>query len=217
MNAKEAHQLAQEDQTDMFGKEKPMPRAEETSIGISYRTLLADFGEKLGKKTRMDMNLGQLARLGFIERKSDLIMEGPARPLDGYRCIEDRIINGALSDIFPCSMPRTPATIEASANAGEEQDNTPAEVVDNTVATAEEAKSESVETSVSENPRSESVENKRRNRCAEQPSARLSASFNHIEPRHRTRILKKNKNHVSYQITRISSLGLLATYQEYSA
>ena len=155
----EAHQLAQEDQTDMFGKEKPMPRAEETSIGISYRTLLADFGEKLGKKTRMDMNLGQLARLGFIERKSDLIMEGPLLDLlMDTDALKDRIINGALSDIFHIPMPRTPATIEASANASEEQDNTPAEVVDNKVETAEEAKSESVEVSAAENSHSESVE-----------------------------------------------------------
>lgn len=110
----EAHQMAQEDQNDMFGKEKPLPRAEDTSIGISYRTLLADFGEKLGKKTRMDMNLGQLARLGFIERKSDLIMEGPLLDLlMDTDALKDRIINGALADIFHIPMPRTPAVIEA--------------------------------------------------------------------------------------------------------
>lgn len=110
----EAHQMAQEDQNDMFGKEKPLPRAEDTSIGISYRTLLADFGEKLGKKTRMDMNLGQLSRLGFIERKMDLIMEGPLLDLlMDTDALKDRIINGALSDIFHIPMPRTPAVIEA--------------------------------------------------------------------------------------------------------
>ncbi|WP_230404307.1 MULTISPECIES: hypothetical protein [Undibacterium] len=117
----EAHQMAQEDQNDMFGKEKPLPRAEDTSIGISYRTLLADFGEKLGKKTRMDMNLGQLARLGFIERKSDLIMEGPLLDLlMDTDALKDRIINGALSDIFHIPMPRTPAVIEAERLAKEE-------------------------------------------------------------------------------------------------
>ncbi len=117
----EAHQMAQEDQNDMFGKEKPLPRAEDTSIGISYRTLLADFGEKLGKKTRMDMNLGQLARLGFIERKSDLIMEGPLLDLlMDTDALKDRIINGALSDIFHIPMPRTPAVIEAERLAQEE-------------------------------------------------------------------------------------------------
>src|SRR3569833_3175121 len=52
----EAHLNKEDDQTDFFGKEKPLPRAEDTSIGISYSALLADFGDKLGKKTRMDMN-----------------------------------------------------------------------------------------------------------------------------------------------------------------
>lgn len=97
----EAHQLAQEDQNDMFGKEKPMPRAEETSMGISYRALLADFGDKLGKKTRMDMNLGQLSKLGFIERKGDFIHEGPLLDLMmDTDVLKERIINGALADIF---------------------------------------------------------------------------------------------------------------------
>ena len=112
----EAHQLAEEDQNDMFGKDKPLPRAEQTSIGISYRALLADFGEKLGKKTRMDMNLGQLARLGFVERKGDLILEGPLLDLMmDTDALKDRIINGALSDIFHLPAVRTPAEIQASS------------------------------------------------------------------------------------------------------
>ncbi len=125
----EAHQLAQEEQSDMFGKDKPMPRAEETSIGISYRALLADFGEKLGKKTRLDMNLGQLSRLGFIERKGDMIAEGPLLDLlMDTDTLKDRIINGALSDIFHLPVPRTPAQIvaaeaqlEPAAEAGQAQ------------------------------------------------------------------------------------------------
>ncbi|MDR3482263.1 MAG: hypothetical protein P4L91_16295 [Burkholderiaceae bacterium] len=97
----EAHQPADENQNDMFGKEKPMPRAEEASIGISYRALLADFGDKLGKKTRMDMNLGQLAKLGFIERKGDDILEGPLLDLMmDTDTLKERIINGALADVF---------------------------------------------------------------------------------------------------------------------
>jgi hypothetical protein len=102
----QAHQNAQEDQNDMFGKEKPMPRAEETSMSISYKTLLADFGDKLGKKTRMDMNLGQLAKLGFVERKGDMIHEGPLLDLMmDTDLLKERIINGALSDIFGRTMP----------------------------------------------------------------------------------------------------------------
>ena len=108
----EAHQLAEENQNDMFGKEKPMPRAEDTSIGISYRTLLADFGDKLGKKTRMDMNLGQLSRFGFIERKGEFITEGPLLDLlMDTDTLKDRIINGALADIFHIPVPRTAAVI----------------------------------------------------------------------------------------------------------
>jgi hypothetical protein len=113
----EAHQLAQEEQNDMFGKEKPMPRAEDTSTGMSYRALLADFGDKLGKKTRMDMNLGQLVRLGFIERKADLLLEGPLLDLMmDTDTLKERIINGALSDIFPLQAQRTTA-VAATADA----------------------------------------------------------------------------------------------------
>lgn len=110
----EAHQLANEEQNDMFGKEKPVPRAEETSLGISYRALLADFGDKLGKKTRMDMNLGQLAKLGFIERKGDFIHEGPLLDLMmDTDVLKERIINGALADIFgrPVKLHSVPTSV----------------------------------------------------------------------------------------------------------
>ncbi|MBB3214431.1 hypothetical protein FHW67_003748 [Herbaspirillum sp. Sphag1AN] len=96
-----AHQSAKDDQNDMFGTEKPLPSAEDTSIGVSYRALLADFGDKLGKKTRMDMNLGQLARFGFIERRGDVIAEGPLLDLlMDTDVLKERIVNGALHDIL---------------------------------------------------------------------------------------------------------------------
>ena len=110
----ETHQNADDDQNDLFEKDRPMPRAEDTSIGISYTALLADFGEKLGKKTRMDMNLGTLSKLGFIERRGDLIVEGPLLDLMmDTDVLKERIINGALADIFKRSpitvaVPRTP-------------------------------------------------------------------------------------------------------------
>jgi hypothetical protein len=67
---------------------------------------LADFGDKLGKKTRMDMNLGQLAKLGFIERKVDTISEGPLLDLMmDTDVLKERIINGALADVFGKSFP----------------------------------------------------------------------------------------------------------------
>lgn len=97
----EAHQLAKEDQNDMFGADKPLPTAEEASMGLSYRALLSDFGDKLGKKTRMDMNLGLLARFGFIERRGDLISEGPLLDLlMDTDVLKERVVNGALNDIL---------------------------------------------------------------------------------------------------------------------
>ena len=78
-----------------------MPRAEDTSIGISYTALLSDFGDKLGKKTRMDMNLGALSRMHFIERRGDVILEGPLLDLlMDTDVLKERIINGALADVF---------------------------------------------------------------------------------------------------------------------
>ena len=46
----ETHQHADDDQNDMFGTEKPLPRAEDASIGISYKALLSDFGNKLARR-----------------------------------------------------------------------------------------------------------------------------------------------------------------------
>jgi hypothetical protein len=97
----ETHVTVADDQNDLFDKDNPIPRAEDTSIGISYTALLSDFGDKLGKKTRMDMNLGQLSKLGFIERRGDVILEGPLLDLMmDTDVLKERIINGALSDVF---------------------------------------------------------------------------------------------------------------------
>lgn len=106
----ETHQHAEDNQNDMFGVEKPLPRAEDTSIGIAYKALLADFGDKLGKKTRLDMNLGILSKLGFIERRGDVIVEGPLLDLlMDTDLLKERIVNGALADVFK----RSPPTIVA--------------------------------------------------------------------------------------------------------
>lgn len=113
----EAHQHAEQDQNDMFDKEKPLPSAEDASIGISYRALLADFGDKLGKKTRMDMNLGQLSRFGFIERRNDIILEGPLLDLlMDTDTLKERVVNGALQDIFQWA-PRPAAVPEVAADS----------------------------------------------------------------------------------------------------
>ena len=104
------HEKEAADQGDMFAGDKPMPRGEEVSVGVAERTLLADFGPKLGGKMRVNVNLGVLSRLGFIQRRNKMIYEGPLMDLlMEYRVLESRIIDGALSVLL--------------ANRGE-QDNT---------------------------------------------------------------------------------------------
>jgi len=118
----ETHQAIDVDQSDMFDKDNPIPRAEDTSIGISYTTLLADFGDKLGKKTRMDMNLGLLSKLGFIERRGDVVLEGPLLDLlMDTDLLKERIINGALAEVFkraPLAVARRRPASEAANDAG---------------------------------------------------------------------------------------------------
>lgn len=117
----ETHQHADDDQNDMFGVDKPLPRAEDTSIGIPYKALLADFGDKLGRKTRMDMNLGILSKLGFIERRGEVIFEGPLLDLVmDTDLLKERIVNGALADVFkrrPTQVVHIPRAALAQAAA----------------------------------------------------------------------------------------------------
>ena len=95
------HEKEAADQGDMFAGDKPMPRGEEVSVGVAERTLLADFGPKLGGKMRVNVNLGVLSRLGFIQRRNKMIYEGPLLDLlMEYRVLESRIIDGALADLL---------------------------------------------------------------------------------------------------------------------
>ncbi|MBQ5940702.1 hypothetical protein [Massilia sp. AB1] len=127
----ETHTTVDDDQTDMFDKEAPIPRAEDTSIGISYTALLSDFGDKLGKKTRMDMNLGVLAKLGFIERRGDVILEGPLLDLlMDTDVLKERIINGALAEVFkraPLAAAPRRAPVDAEAANDPVVENPPAD------------------------------------------------------------------------------------------
>src|SRR3569833_2519271 len=47
------------------------------------------------------MNLGQLGKLGCIERRGDMIIEGPLLDLMmDTDMLKDRVVNGELADIF---------------------------------------------------------------------------------------------------------------------
>jgi hypothetical protein len=79
----------------------------------------------------MDMNLGLLSKLGFIERRGDVILEGPLLDLlMDTDLLKERIINGALADVFkraPLRAVRRPVS-EAANDAEPVVAEAPAEV-----------------------------------------------------------------------------------------
>jgi len=104
-------------QTQLFAEERPIPRGEEVGEVVSERTLIADFGDKLGKKTRINMNLTLLARLGFIHRRKGEVREGPLLDLLlDYATVAPRIIDGALADLL---AGRRAAATQQGATGGE--------------------------------------------------------------------------------------------------
>lgn len=91
----------QQDQEQMFAELKPVPVGAEMVEPLSERTLLADFGDKLGGKGRMQMSLGALQRQGFIVRRRERIHEGPLLDLAfDYERIASRVMDGALSFVI---------------------------------------------------------------------------------------------------------------------
>lgn len=87
-----------QDQSQMFAELKPVPVGAEIVEPLSERTLIADFGDKLGGKTRISFNLGILARHGFILRRRERVHEGPLLDLAfDYERIAGRIMGGALA------------------------------------------------------------------------------------------------------------------------
>ncbi len=94
--------LAAEGQEDMFGAERPVEHGDGVSAGLPEASLIADFGPRLGGKTKVrNFMLGKLARLGFIERRNGVVHEGPLLDvLLDYRLMADRIIQGTLADVL---------------------------------------------------------------------------------------------------------------------
>lgn len=91
----------EEGQGEFFATDKPVPLASSVSPTISYRSLLADFGNQLGKKMRLDSNLKLLERNGFITRRGEDIAEGPLLDLLlDYDTLAPRILDGALGDVL---------------------------------------------------------------------------------------------------------------------
>jgi hypothetical protein len=112
-----------ENQGEMFAAAKPLPTAASVSPLLSYRSLLADFGDQLGKKTRLDANLKLLERHGFITRKGEDIAEGPLLDLLlDYDTLAPRILDGALADVLARTTDPFAAPALAEARAARSED-----------------------------------------------------------------------------------------------
>lgn len=69
-------------------------------VKVEEKTLLADFGEKLGGKTKFGVYLGELSRNGFIVKREGIITEGPMLDtLIDYGVLAPRIIDGCLAEV----------------------------------------------------------------------------------------------------------------------
>jgi hypothetical protein len=106
-------------QNEMFRTDKPMPTAASVSPVVSYKALLADFGNQLGKKTRLDGNLKKLENYGFITRRGDDIAEGPWLDLLlDYAALAPPVLDGALGEV----LARARAEARPQADAAAEED-----------------------------------------------------------------------------------------------
>lgn len=91
----------QETQSELFETVRITPDAHEASRGIASNVLLEDYGKLLGGKTRIQMVLPQLSRLGFIDLRNKVIHEGPMLDLAfDYAEMAPRILQGALADLL---------------------------------------------------------------------------------------------------------------------
>lgn len=89
------------EQLEFFPSPRLVSQEEFDRPAVKLKALISDFGNKLGKKQRIGMNLGQLKRLGFVNQHSELITEGPLLDLAfDYKHMASRIIEGALVDIL---------------------------------------------------------------------------------------------------------------------
>lgn len=90
-----------EGQTELFADEKPLETGRSVSAPVNRNALIADFGDRLGKSTKVKANLGTLARLGFIIQRQEEIYEGPLLDLlFDYHQLAGRILDGALHDLL---------------------------------------------------------------------------------------------------------------------
>ncbi|WP_422015780.1 hypothetical protein [Roseateles sp.] len=119
---------ADDQQGEMFAADKPLPSAPSVSPLLSYRSLLADFGDQLGKKVRLDGNLKALERHGFITRRGEDIAEGPLLDLLlDYDQLAPRILDGALADVLARATDPVAAPALAALQAARQEPEEPSD------------------------------------------------------------------------------------------
>jgi len=112
--------LESDGQNEMFNTARPLPDAASVSPVVSYKSLLADFGVQLGKKTRLDGNLKRLANHGFIVHRGDDITEGPLLDLLlDYDVLAPRILEGALQEVLGRARGEAHAAVTTAADASD--------------------------------------------------------------------------------------------------
>lgn len=112
-------------QNEMFAVEKPLPTAADIGISVAEATLVADFGDRLGGRTRISIALPMLSRLGFIERRNGRISEGPLLDLAlDYSRMAPRVLDGTLSELFGSLAEQAEAPNETSIESPGEEDGT---------------------------------------------------------------------------------------------
>lgn len=116
--------LANEGQEELFAAEQPVAHGAEVSAGVSEASLIADFGPRLGGKTKVrNFMLGRLARLGFIERRGGMLLEGPLLDVAlDYRLMADRIIHGTLAGVLTEAGHPPPATDAFTLAGADDED-----------------------------------------------------------------------------------------------
>jgi hypothetical protein len=88
-------------QAEMFVAGKPVPSGADLAISVSEATLLADFGDRLGRSRIKQFSLPVLSRLRFIDRRDGRIYEGPLLDLAfDYNRIAGRVLDGALTELL---------------------------------------------------------------------------------------------------------------------
>ena len=87
-----------DNQMTLLKERKPIPKEE--LVRLEESAVFADFGEKLGGKTRFGQYLSELSRHGFIRRREGIITEGPMLDtIIDYSFLAPRIINGCLAEV----------------------------------------------------------------------------------------------------------------------